>query len=287
MIQEVTDRDLNRIREFLETHVETSLFLLCNLAELGHRLTDHLNSGNYRYIEENGEIQAVFCLTRRGNILAQSAGRTDCAAAILQSCEREPIQIQGVVAEWTIADAIWQRLCANFQFHPTFTSKETLFSLELSNASLNPLDAKTVRPLIPEDFTDWLKVNNGYLVEEGLPVQGTTAQREAQFVEQSTAGFWWGAVENGKLAATVALNAKHDGIGQIGGVYTLPEKRRKGLARRAMQLLINDSIDRHRLHKLILFTGEHNVAARELYKNLDFTTSGHFALLFGNWDKLA
>jgi len=285
MIAEVTDRDLGRIREFLETHVETSLFLLSNLAELGHRLTGHLNSGNYRYIEENGEIQAVFCLTRRGNILAQSAGRADFAAAILQSCEREPIQIQGVVAEWMIADAIWKLLCANLRFHPTFTSKETLFSLELSNASLNPLAAKTVRPLIPEDFADWLKLNNGYLVEEGLPAQGTAAQRQAQFVEQSTAGLWWGVFENERLAATVALNATHDTIGQVGGVYTVPGERRKGLARRAMQLLINDSINRHNLHKLILFTGEHSVAARELYKNLGFTTIGHFALLFGDWDK--
>jgi len=71
MIRNVETDDLERVRGFLEAHVDTSLFLLSNLAIFGPRLTDHGNSGNYRLVEEAGRVVAVFCLTRRGNLLVQ------------------------------------------------------------------------------------------------------------------------------------------------------------------------------------------------------------------------
>lgn len=284
MIQDVSEIDLPRVQAFLERYVETSLFLLSNLGELGYILTEHLNSGNLKYIEERNEICGVFCLARRGNILAQTGGRPDLAKVIIDSCESEPVAVQGVVAEWTIAEAVWKLLCANSRFHPTFTSKETLFSLELSSENAPRFDADGVRALGPNDFDQWVKLNTDYLIEEGLPVQGTITERRAQFIEQSKAGCWWGAFEHNILAATVALNATHGSLGQVGGVFTSPEKRRSGLARRAMQLLMNESMKRHHLDKLILFTGEHNIAARELYLGLGFTNIGHFGLLFGSWE---
>ena len=59
MIRHVTDSDLQRVRAFLESHVDTSLFLLSTLAALGPRLGQHLNSGNFRLIEEAGQVVAV------------------------------------------------------------------------------------------------------------------------------------------------------------------------------------------------------------------------------------
>jgi predicted GNAT family acetyltransferase len=283
MIHDVTEISLSRVQAFLEKYIETSLFLLSNLAEIGYCLTDHLNSGNYKYTEVNGEIESVFCLTRRGNLLAQTGGRADLAETILRACETEPISIQGVVGEWTIADAIWKTFCANPRFNPTYTSHEALFSMEIASANVPTFETKGVRALAPNDFDEWVKPNTDYLVEEGLPVQGTIAERKAQFVDQTKAGYWWGAFDNKQLVATAALNAIYGTIGQVGGVYTVPEKRRRGLARSAMLLLLNDSKNRHHLKKIILFTGEQNFAATKLYESLGFTAIGHFGLLFGKW----
>ena len=69
-------------RAFLEQNLETSLFLLSNLESYGHRVGDSLNSGNFKLLATGGRIDAVFCLSRRGNLLAQTGGRTDLAAAI-------------------------------------------------------------------------------------------------------------------------------------------------------------------------------------------------------------
>src|SRR5438105_15879168 len=83
MIRNVATDDLERVRGFLEAHLDTSLFLLSNLAVFGPRLADHGNSGNYRLIEEAGRVVAVFCLTRRGNLLVQAAVGAAVAAPIL------------------------------------------------------------------------------------------------------------------------------------------------------------------------------------------------------------
>ena len=91
------------MRGFLEAHIETSLFLLSNLAIYGPHLGENWLSGNYHLVEEDGRIVAVFCLTRRGNLLVQAGGRTDLAESILETCESEPIEVCGVVGEWAVA----------------------------------------------------------------------------------------------------------------------------------------------------------------------------------------
>src|ERR1700761_2302556 len=126
MIRHVSTDDLERVRRFLEAHLDTSLFLLSNLAIFGPRLTDHPNSGNYKLMEEAGRVVAVFCVTRRGNLLVQAAGRADLAESILESCEGETLEVCGVAGEWPTAAAIWELLRADPRFEPAVSSKDVL-----------------------------------------------------------------------------------------------------------------------------------------------------------------
>ena len=99
MIQDVTAADLEPVRAFLEANLDSSLFLLSNLAMCGPRRGDHPNSGNFRFIAEEGRIVAVFSLTLRGNLLVQAAGRVDLAEEILGACDGEPIEVTGIIGE--------------------------------------------------------------------------------------------------------------------------------------------------------------------------------------------
>lgn len=218
MIQEVTDSNIEAARRFLECHAETSLFLLSNLTALGPRLGESFNSGNFRCIVESGAVAAVFCLTRRGNLLVQTGGR-------------DVVPIQGVVGEWRAAEALWRILCAQPAFRPNHTSKEVLLRLDLAGQEARgPIDDR-VRLLEPSDFAEWERLNTAYRIEAGLPMQGTAEQRRATFVSQSAAGHWWTAVDARRLVAIAGLNAVYRQLGQTGGVYTPPDRRRKGLAR--------------------------------------------------------
>jgi predicted GNAT family acetyltransferase len=279
----VTLSSLEQTRAFLESHAPTAMFLLSNLAELGAHLGSHMNSGNYKCIEQNGELCAVFCLTRRGNLLVEAGGRTDLAPLILKACSNEPIEIQGVIGEWRAADSIWQRLKESPGFAESFASKEILQSLQLRRGQRRPSGPGTVRLLDSEDYLQWEPVNAAYLAEEGLPRQGTPDQWRSDFEQAVRERRWWGGFEGALLVSTAALNARYARMGQVGGVYTVPERRRRGWSRAVMHELLGDSIRLHGLERLILFTGERNTAARALYRSLGFETIGEFALLFGAW----
>ncbi|MEQ1871953.1 MAG: hypothetical protein ABL961_18190 [Vicinamibacterales bacterium] len=114
----VDDANVERVRTFLLHHAETSLFLLSNLISYGPHLGAHINSGNYRYIEHEGRVVAVFVLTRRGNLLAHTGGRGDLVDPILGACAAETMPVTGVVGEWSSAQALWRRLCATPGFVP-------------------------------------------------------------------------------------------------------------------------------------------------------------------------
>jgi RimJ/RimL family protein N-acetyltransferase len=286
MIRNVEIEDLSRVRNFLEAHVETSLFLLSNLALFGPRLGDHWNSANYRLAEQDGQVAAVFALTRRGNLLVQAGGRTELAESIVEACESEPIEIRGVLGEWPLAEAIWNLLRADPWFEPGQGSRDVLYRFPLIESSRLPEvtlpQGFTVRPLQAGDFEPWERLNTAYLAELHMPLPVVDEAHEAEFARRARARWWWGAFFGSELVATVGLNAAYGVVGQVGGVFTRPAERKKGVARAAMGLLMREAREYHRFEKLILFTGEDNQGARALYESLGFESIGAFGLLFGS-----
>jgi predicted GNAT family acetyltransferase len=285
-IRAVTDADLERVRAFLEAHLDTSLFLLGNLTALGHRLGEDPRSGNYKLLEESGRIDAVFCLTRRGNLLVQAAGRADLAAAILHACREEPMPVCGTAGEWLTAEAIWELLQADPEFVPRHGEKEVLYALaplraDAIAAAPGASREISVQSLEPEDFGPWARLNTAYCDELNLPHELSEEQRRARFVASARARLWWGAFHRDTLVAIAGLNASYGSVGQVGGVYTEPGYRQQGLSRATMEALISDCAKVHRFARLILFTGEGNAGARRLYESLGFKEQGAFGLLLG------
>ena len=285
MIRSVATDDLERVRGFLEAHVESSLFLLSNLAIFGPRLTDHWNSGNYRLVEEAGRVVAVFSLTRRGNLIVQAGGRADLAESILEACESEPMEVCGVVGEWPTAEAIWNLLRADPRFEPGLSSKEVLYRLPLEKTAGQvpggPPPGITVRALMANDYSQWERLNTAYCAELNMPLPVVDHAHEAEFGRRARARWWWGAFSGAQLVAIAGLNAAYGVVGQVGGVYTRPAERSKGFSRAVMALLIEEGGDYHQFEKLVLFTHEENVSARRVYETLRFEVVGAFGLLLG------
>lgn len=291
MIRNVAAKDLARVRSFLEAHVETSLFLLSNLALFGPDLGEHWNSGNYRLVEEDGQIVAVFALTRRGNLLVQAGGRKDLAKSMLAACEAETIEVCGVAGEWPTAEAVWNLLRADPSFQPGYGSRDVLYRYILNGREVPThacaRDALSVRALEAGDFEQWERLNTAYLTERHMPLPVVDAAHEAEFARRTRARWWWGAFMGVDLVGTVGLNATYGAVGQVGGVYTRPVDRKKGIARAAMQLLMREASTHHGFEKLILFTGEDNLAACALYESLGFESAGAFGLLLGSRRKIS
>jgi ribosomal protein S18 acetylase RimI-like enzyme len=138
-----------------------------------------------------------------------------------------------------------------------------------------------MRQLGVADFDAWDPLNCAFQVEEGWPVTSTVEERRTWF--QSGANRpWWGAFEGDRLVAIVCLNAAYGPAGQVGSLYTVPDRRRRGIARSLMRALMNSMRDRMELRETVLFASEENGAARAFYDSMGFETRGHFGLLFGS-----
>ncbi len=281
MVIDVTDEHVEPVKRFLEQHPETSLLLLSNLRAFGPRLADSMYSGDFKaLVGSDGSIEAVWCLTRGGSLVAQSGGRAEPAPAIVRACASEPIEVRGVLGEWTIAEALWNSLSAERGLRAAFVSREISYRRRLVRRQPGGADAR-VRRLTPDDAAGWGRLTRAFLAEQRLPEQGSPAERRAAFVRSAGLGHWWGAFEDDELIAIAGYAALHDTMAQVGGVYTPPGWRRRGLSRAVMDALMRDSVDLHGVNRLFLFTGEQNVPARALYESLGFERFGHFGLFFG------
>jgi predicted GNAT family acetyltransferase len=289
-VVELFDIDAGNLPEakaFLERYSETSLFMLSNIRAFGTRLGESLYSGNLRGLRQDDEVLAVFCLTRSGSLLAQTAGRAEFATDILRACAAEPMAIRGVLGEWRICKAIWDLLVEARTLRPTFVSKEVSYRLDLT-MNLPPAAAgreahatDAVRMLVEGDHDQWDELALAFQHESGLPAPGTREQRKTAFIRSIGLGHWWGAFRQARLVSLAAIIAMHETMAQVGSVFTVPDHRRRGLSRAVMTKLIRDSRLEHRLDRLFLFTGEENAAARRLYESLGFESFGHFGLFFG------
>lgn len=277
----VTEENRGAVDAFLAAHADTAQFLLSNLAAWGPRLGTAPNSGNFKCIELDGVIHAVFVLSRRGNLIVETAGRTDFTAAMTGACAGEPVELRGVIGEWESARAAWEHLRAEGRVVARFGSREWLYALELPATGLAP-DDSGARALVPADFTEWEPLSSAFMVEAGMPNDRPLEERRAGFERDAGAGRFWGYFDARRLVAVACLNAVEPPRGQVGGVFTAPAHRRRGRCRAVMRRLIDDSVRVHGLTRLVLFTGDENRAAQRLYEALGFERIGEFGLFFGS-----
>jgi predicted GNAT family acetyltransferase len=281
IIQDVTPGDIPAVKVFLERHVETSIFLLSCLVEHGPTMGESPMSGNYRAIVNGRGIAGVFCLTRKGDLLAQTGGRTDLSEEILRACSRDAVAVSGVISEWQVAESLWQRLISEPSFRSVYECKSVVYERRAPVGVL-PIDpGVSTRALTAADFDIWDHLDRAFHAEEGLSVLSDDGRRRRMFAARAADGKWWGAFEGGELVSMACLNAAYGSIGQVGGVFTRADRRRRGLARLVTVELIRHQNERRGIDKAVLFAAETNRAARAMYEALDFSVCGRFGLLFG------
>ena len=138
-----------------------------------------------------------------------------------------------------------------------------------------------VRALGADDFAAWEPIDRAFHEEEGMTVLPDEARRLAGYRLRADVGAWWGAFAGGSLVSTACLNASHAGVGQVGGVYTRPDFRRRGIARRVMAELMRHHEAAAGVRAIVLFAAEGNHVARAMYTSMGFVERGRFGLLFG------
>ncbi len=277
-IQNVTLASMDQCFAFLNKHEDSSQFLINNLREHGPKLTAHHNSGNFKTVKSGDEVKGVFCLTRRGNLIAQLD--LNCAEAVVDSLKSEPVALKGFIGDWKSLEPVltlYRKLHPDYL--PTYESKEILYSYALTANDSKVQHDPRVRFLEERDFPQWLIYSKAYMSELSIPDKLSDEQKHSDFTKQIKNQIWWGLFDGESLQSRVALNSKGETVGQVGGVYTPPNLRQKGLAKAAMFHMLKDCRDLHQHKKSILFTVETDFPAQKLYEAMGYKRIGLFGLV--------
>jgi GNAT superfamily N-acetyltransferase len=279
-VEVITPSSQGEMLDFLKSHENYSLFLLSNFENYGAKLTEAPYSGNYKLIRLGKKVVGVFCLSRNGSLLIESTILEPIFDTVLDSCRQEPIPLKGVVGNWEFCSRFWEYLKNKKVIRKEiFKSKEILYTLDLKTQNVS--DQSNVRLLTENDYDQWKPLRLAYLKEMGIPHDHSDKQLLELFLQKTTKRISWGCFLDGTLVSIADLNAKALDLGQVGGVYTDPKFRRQGCSSVVMKQLLHDVKTLHSIRKLIIFTGEDNISAQQLYLSLGVSHFGYFTLLFG------
>ena len=270
---------------FLKSRYETSMFLLGNRETTGTTLGDHPNSANFKLLMAGNVVVAVFALSRRGNLLVSVDDKDvspELIGAIVEASRTEGMPFKGVIGPWAGASAVHAELKKEKLLgDATFSSQELLYRLEFTSQKKVAAREPRCRLFTLEDYESWKPLRFAYMAEEGLKQDLTEDQLRMSFDTMVKGKAAWGYFDSSsRLVAMVGLNAKALDIGQVGGVFTVPEKRRQGLSRAAMITMMEDCRLIHGIQRMILFTGQKSFAAQGLYESLGYQRIGYFGLIF-------
>lgn len=280
ILEKVNESSKDELISFLKAHEEYALFLLNNLEMYGLHLSYELYSGNFKLVRNENGIVAAFSLTKGGTLLIHSKETTlPLFELILRACQEEPIALKGVLGEWNFCHSFWEFLKERKVIeNEAYASKEILYSADLSKLTF--VKQQNVRLLASDDWEQWLSLRISYIKEMGFPDGDCIDDIYKEFQMKVKARIAWGLFTHEKLISIADLNAHALDLGQVGGVYTLPEYRKQGLSSSVMRQLMHDAKELHHIRKLIIFTGETNHSARRVYESLGVFPVGHYALLF-------
>jgi len=133
-----------------------------------------------------------------------------------------------------------------------------------------------VRRARPEDLGALYPLQEAYEREEVLtPIhEFNAAASRAALARSLELQLVYVAVEDGRIVAKAGTNARGFGVDQIGGVYTIPERRGRGLATALMAALLGEI--RRAGRCVALFVKPGNAAALALYRALAFREIGDY-----------
>jgi predicted GNAT family acetyltransferase len=272
MLREARAGDEAAMETFLAAHAETSMFLRGNLHELGLFDRDHPHGTEY-WLVGGGAITAVFGLTNRGFAMSQAPD----ASPALWDAFAEAVQgreLGGITGEAGQADEM-KRALGVMDADYALDLPEPLYRLALKALVLPDRPGEIRAP--GEGDRALLELwNAAYVTELRMTTPERVAAEARERAQRAIAGDRTRLlIVDGAPVAMTALNARLPDMVQIGGVYTPPELRGLGYARRVVALHL-DELRREGVSTAILFAS--GAAACRAYEAIGFERIGTYAL---------
>lgn len=274
MIRPSTPADMSAMEEFLTRHPDTSMFLRSNLAQWSAR-PDDADHCEFWLDMLDGQINGIFGRTANGYGLMQFPNDPPHWSELRSFLtDRRFAGLNGDASQVAMA-------LTGLGFSPlpkALDRIEPLMTLDLGALVVPPAATTALRPPFGADLpllTDW---RAAYMVE----IMGFTdidrardfaASQVALMVAADTLRLLDGS--SGPVAVT-AFNARIPGMVQVASVYTPPEHRGQGHARRAVALHLTE-VAGSGVTRAVLCAA--NAPARRAYQAIGFRQTGTYHIV--------
>ena len=266
--------DRPQIEKFLRRHIETSMFQLSNLARYGMD-GGHGRAVKFWVAETAAEITDVLTMTEAGNLLPQcpTLPLAEIRAALVG------VEILTAIGPTHQIRAILPALAID-RAATTLNDDEPHFALTLSDLIV-PDGPGQIVPLkdAPRDvILHWLADYD--ITSLGLSPSLAMARAPETYATHIASGTHRVLMEAGLPLAMTGFNAELPEIVQIGGVYSPPQLRNQGHARRAVGLHLTQAGAAGVARATLFASGPPAIRA---YRALGFQQIGSWAMcLFAN-----
>ena len=268
-----TEADIPEVRRFLEAHVTGSMFPLVNLRDHGLN-GDHDRSVNFWVLHEGDRITDVLTISQEGVVFPQCPLMN--WAAIKPALRDRGIQ--GFIGARDQVRSLQKALGLD-NANAFLNHDEPQFDLDLENLKV-PDGPDHIIPIAkaPEDIIRaWMldyQMNALHMAE--MPARAAVENSYASYCSKQSHVV---LMEGETPISMTGFNARLPDIVQIGGVYTPPELRGKGYARRAVALHLEQARNQGVTRATLFASGPSAVAA---YKAIGFNQIGDWTLCLFN-----
>lgn len=261
--------DISDIIEFLTPRAAQSMFPLNNLHQYGLD-GDHPRAPSMWINRTDGRITDVLSLTQEGMVMPQCPSM-DWGQALDAVKDR---QLIGVIGPADQARAFMKAACLA-DAPTTLDHDEPQFDLDLSDLII-PAGIGEIVPLADAEKEQMIQWRFEYELEAlNVPADEARPIAERDYQSYCDNKSHIALMEDDTALCTTGFNARLPDIVQVGGVYTPPELRGKGHARRAVALHLAQARDEG-VRRATLFSA--NEYASRAYQAIGFTYVGQWTL---------
>lgn len=265
-----TEADRPAIEAFLTRHVATSMFPLSNL-RLHGMAGGHPRAVRFWLKWRAGALTDVLTVSEEGIVFPQ------CPIAPWGEVK---VALAGLLVRGLLGDAAQVaglRQALGLTQPAAIDTVEPLYRLPLVDLQMPDLTGFTLGPLgdAPRDLVvGW---RSAYL-EEVLPMPGEDFQMKAvsDVTSYAKANSHRVLYQDGEPVAMTGFNAVLPEVVQIGGVYTPPALRNRGLARCALAMHLAEARTKGVDHAILFAASEQ---AARAYEAVGFTRCGDFSIV--------
>lgn len=265
MIRQVTASDAEPIERFLFERSDSSLILRANLRNAGFEFSGQPYEGQYVASFEGAAVTGIVGHAWNGNLILQAPGdAAELCRAVLELSRRE---LEGFIGPWEQVEACRVAFGLGKEAF-SLLAREVLMNVRVAEVAAVP----GVRLARMDEFEALALWSAAYDREALLEEPNVDEVRTNLKRGLASGNKWYVLEEAGELKAMGAFTARTSDAVQLGGIYTPPEGRNRGAARR----LVAGMLKRSGVERGVLFAKD--PAAIRSYRAVGFRECGSYGL---------